>query len=187
METNTHVCPVWVGYLLTSPLRQLFENPQRILDPYIKKGMKILEIGPGMGYFSIPMARMTGKEGKVFCVDIQEKMLYQLRKRALRKGVADEIKTIPAKQNSFNTEHLSNQIDFTLLAYVVHEVPDQHILFSEVAKTMKQGARILMMEPKGHVDENHWDESLRIASKFGFSLIPTASNGRGRVIELIKK
>ena len=40
-----HVCPVWVGYLLASPLRKLFHNPKKILGPYVEEGMKVLDIG----------------------------------------------------------------------------------------------------------------------------------------------
>jgi len=78
---NKMVCPWWMGYLLANPVRRLFQNPEKILAPYINKGDKILEIGPGMGFFSIPMASMTGEKGKVYCVDLQPKMLAVLEKR----------------------------------------------------------------------------------------------------------
>jgi len=44
-----------------------------------------------MGFFSLPLARMVGPNGKVLCVDLQEKMLRSLHKRALKAGVADRI------------------------------------------------------------------------------------------------
>ena len=77
-----HVCPVWVGYLLASPLRKIFQNPDKILSAYVKEGMKVLDIGCAMGFFSLPMARMVGSGGKVICVDIQPNMLSSLKKRA---------------------------------------------------------------------------------------------------------
>ncbi|MBU1207873.1 MAG: hypothetical protein KKH04_13245 [Proteobacteria bacterium] len=51
-----HVCPVWVGYLLASPLRKLFQNPKKILEPYVQKDMKVLDVGPGMGFFTLPLS-----------------------------------------------------------------------------------------------------------------------------------
>jgi len=55
-------------------MRRLFQDPETILSPYIKSGMKVLEVGPGMGFFSLPMARLIGETGRIYCVDLQEKM-----------------------------------------------------------------------------------------------------------------
>jgi predicted O-methyltransferase YrrM len=90
---NKHVCPWYVGYLLASPLRRLFLNPGKILRPYVKEGMTVLEVGPGMGFFSLPLAKLVGESGHVICVDIQEKMLKNLRKRADNAGLLWRIET----------------------------------------------------------------------------------------------
>ena len=186
MASNTHVCPVWVGYLLASRFRNIFEDPAKILFPYIRSGMKILEIGPGMGFFSIPMAKITGPSGMVYCVDIQDKMLTNLKRKAVKKGVVNSIETIQASNESLNIGHLTAAIDFTLLAYVAHEIPDQYFLFSEVAKTMKKNTRVLFIEPKGHVNEEQWQRSLKTARECGFIPSPERNSKRNRIIELVK-
>ena len=86
---GNHVCPWWVGHLLMCPLRRWVDNPEKLLSPYVKAGMTVLDIGAGMGYFSIPAARMVGAGGrKVIAVDSQEKMLSNLsnghQRQALR-------------------------------------------------------------------------------------------------------
>jgi len=86
-----HVCPVWIGYLLTSPIRKLFQNPQKLLGPYIEKDMVVLGAGCAMGFFSLPAAQMVGENGKVICVDIQKEMIKSLKRRALKAGVIDRI------------------------------------------------------------------------------------------------
>ncbi len=90
-EKKHRVCPWWMGYFLASPLRRLIQNPERIIGPYISEGMRVLEIGPGMGFFTLPMARMVGEKGKIYCVDIQRRMLHTLRRRAKKAGIADRI------------------------------------------------------------------------------------------------
>ena len=76
------VCPWWLGYFFASPVRRLIENPEQLLGPYIREGMTILEPGPGMGFFTLPMAEMAGPKGRIVAVDIQDKMLGGLRRRA---------------------------------------------------------------------------------------------------------
>lgn len=168
METKTHVCPVWVGYIMASPLRKLQQNPYKILSPYINEGMNILEVGPAMGFFSIPMAKMTGSSGKVYCADIQKNMLMKLEERASKAHVNHIIETRLSTADSLNTDDLKDTIDFTLLAFVVHEVPDQGKLFSAIAKAMKKNSSVLFIEPKGHVSTFEWEKSISIATEQGF-------------------
>jgi len=174
MEKTETVCPPWVGRLMVSPLRKWVHNPHKILSPFIKSGDIILEIGPGMGFFSIPMAQMTGKTGKVLCVDVQEPMLQSLSKRAEKYKVDDQIKTHRCNTNSLNIEHLNEQIDFALLFAVVHEIPDQQKLFNECYAALKPGGKILFAEPKGHVKETNWRQSLSFAKEAGFKLQETS-------------
>ena len=77
-EIAQHVCPVWMGYLLASPLRKLLQNPKKILNPYIREGMKALDLGCDMGFFSLPLAEGIGPTGKIVCLDIQEKIDFGL-------------------------------------------------------------------------------------------------------------
>jgi hypothetical protein len=78
-----HLCPWWIGYLLASPVRRIFNNPQKILAGHVKPGMTVLEPGPGMGFFTIELARMVGGRGRVIAVDIQPKMLDGLKRKAV--------------------------------------------------------------------------------------------------------
>ena len=66
-----HVCPFFMGYLLLNPLRKLLENPDRLLGPFVRPGMTVLEPGCAMGFFTLPLARMVGATGRVIAVDIQ--------------------------------------------------------------------------------------------------------------------
>jgi 2-polyprenyl-3-methyl-5-hydroxy-6-metoxy-1,4-benzoquinol methylase len=165
------VCPVWLGYWLASPLRKLMQNPESILGPYITPGMKILEIGPAMGFFSLPMARMAGRNGQVICVDIQEKMLVGLNKRALKAGVADKIVTRVCSPDSLGVEDMAGAFDFALAFAVVHEVPDSVKLFSNIAAALKTGARCLVAEPKGHVSESEFAQKIALAERAGLRVI----------------
>ncbi len=165
------VCPAWLGYLLASPLRKLFQNPEKILDSYVKAGMMVLDIGCAMGFFSLPLARMVGKEGKVVCADIQEKMIRSLRKKALKARVADRIIIRVCDQNSLGLNEFDDKIDFILAFAVVHEVPDVLGFFGELSKAMKSVGRCLVAEPKGHVSLEKFEATLSMAHDKGFLVI----------------
>ena len=54
-----HTCPWWGGFFIDNPLRRLLHKPERILAPYVRRGMKVIDFGCGMGLFSIAMAVST--------------------------------------------------------------------------------------------------------------------------------
>jgi ubiquinone/menaquinone biosynthesis C-methylase UbiE len=163
------VCPVWVGYFLACPIRKLFQDPQKILSPYIKKeGMKVLDVGCAMGFFSLPLARMVGSDGKVICVDVQEKMIQSLEKRAKKAGLLSRIETRICQSDSLDLDDLREKIDFALASAVVHEVPDASKFFSEICETIKPSGRFLVLEPHGHVSENGFEKTITEARRSGF-------------------
>lgn len=164
-----HICPVWVAYTFLLPVRKLQHNPQKILRPYVKQGMTVMDYGCAMGYFSIPLARMTGPHGVVYCVDIQEKMLTKLEERAVKYDVAGIIKPLLVNKN-YNPAGLSGKLDFVLLFYVVHEVPDKKKLFEDLYSMLKNGGKVLFTEPKGHVSEDDFRRSLRLAEQAGLTI-----------------
>jgi 2-polyprenyl-3-methyl-5-hydroxy-6-metoxy-1,4-benzoquinol methylase len=185
MKKN-HVCPYWMGYFLVNPLRKLIHNPLRILGPYIRPGMTVIDYGSAMGYFSIPLAKLVGKQGKVFCFDIQDKMLEKLIHRANKAGVGEIIvpRLITANGNS-------NQIDsqeavFTLLFAVAHEVPDQGKLFSFLSHKMKINALLLFAEPMGHVSFKSFRQSVLLAEKEGFRKVRDLAIRKSHAILLEK-
>ncbi|MFI5305684.1 MAG: class I SAM-dependent methyltransferase [Nitrospiria bacterium] len=186
MAHNHRIFPWWAGYLLTNPLRKLFQNPDKILAPYIKHGMTVLEIGPGMGFFSIPMARMVGANGKVICIDIQDKMLLRLEKRALIKGVQQQIQTRLCTSESLKIEDLADKIDFALLFFVVHEVPDSGKLWKDVTPTLKKGGMVLFSEPKRPVSAEEFTKSVALAKKEGLNIVERPEIWRSRSVVLKK-
>ncbi|HEX9108920.1 MAG TPA: methyltransferase domain-containing protein, partial [Longimicrobiales bacterium] len=109
-----HVCPWWIGYLIALPIRRFWQHPHRILSPWVRPGMTVLEPGPGMGFFTLELARLVGPGGHVVAVDIQPKMLASLERRARRAGLADRIETRLAQVDSLGVEDLAGRVDFAL-------------------------------------------------------------------------
>ncbi len=167
---DDHVCPWWMGYLLASPLRRLRQNPRKILSAWLEPGMLVVEVGPGMGFFTLDMARITGPTGRVVAVDLQPKMLKVLEKRARRKGLLEQIETRECGRDSLGLDDLGNSVDFVLAMAVVHEVPDAGSLFSELHSILKPGGVLLFAEPRMVQDDAAFDASLGIAVERGFTI-----------------
>jgi ubiquinone/menaquinone biosynthesis C-methylase UbiE len=163
-----HVCPWWFGYFMLGPIRRLAHDPRTLLQPYVKESMTVLEPGPGMGYFTLELARLVGSTGRVIAVDIQQKMLDGLRRRAEKAGVAGRIKTRLAPSESMALEDLAGRIDFALGFWTVHEFPDIPRFFAETAAALKTGGRLLVVEPRLHVPAADFAELLKMAATAGF-------------------
>ena len=165
------VCPWWLGYWLTCPLIRRGQNPHEILVPYIHAGWTVLEPGPGMGFFTLELARLVGPTGRVVAVDIQPQMLERLKRRAAKAGLLERIEARLASPESMGITDLHSEGDFTLAFAVVHELGDPRRFFAEVAAASKSGASLLFVEPKGHVKEPEFTSELQAAVDAGFKLV----------------
>ncbi len=148
--------------------------------------MKVLDVGCAMGFFSLPLAQMVGKSGKVICVDVQEKMIQSLEKRARKAGLSDRIETRICKGDSVGLGDFKEEIDFVLASAVVHEVPDVFHFYSEIYKTMKPSGRFLVLEPKMHVSEADFKMIVSIAQSNGFMVIGRPEIKSSRAVLLQK-
>jgi len=167
VATANHVCPWWLAYTFDNPVRKLFHQPPKILGPYIEKGMKVMDVGCGMGFFSIGMAEMVGDQGKVFSVDLQQKMLEVTLKRAKRAGLAARIFPHRCQPDKLG---LKENFDFILTFWMVHEVKNKKSFFSELHSTLAPGGKILTAEPKRHVSPEAFQKTLEIAQSIGLRL-----------------
>ncbi len=75
LKIRQPTCPWWFLFTFDNPFRKIYQDPFTILTPYLKNGDTAVDLGCGMGYFSIPMAELVGDRGKVVAVDLQERML----------------------------------------------------------------------------------------------------------------
>ena len=167
MAKKHGVCPWWIGYLLASPLRRLLQNPDEILAPYIRPGMTVLEPGPGMGFFTLPLARMVGDEGCVYALEIQQKMLAGLQRRAQKAGLAERIQPRLVSSDSLDAADLAGKIDVVCAFAVVHEMPSADRFFAEAAATLKPDGLLLLAEPAGHVRTAEFEAELEAAKQHG--------------------
>lgn len=165
---NTRVCPVEKAGGLDNNFRKFLQNPKKILTPFIKPGMTVLDLGCGPGFFSIDIAKLLGTSGKVIAADLQEGMLDKVKQKI---NGTDLEKTIVLHKCQPNMIDLSEKVDFVLIFYVMHEMPDQGHVFQELDKILNPGGQILIIEPKLHVSEQSFVTMTNKIKNMGFKTI----------------
>lgn len=165
---NEHVCPWWLAYTFDNPLRRLAHPPEKVLEGLVRQGLTVLDIGCGMGHFTLGMARMVGVNGRVIALDLQEQMLKRVCSRAAQQGLSQRI---IAHRGSIESLNCNKKIDFALAFWMVHEVPDRKSFFKALKDLLKPDSRFLMAEPKIHTSENDMEDSLKLASGAGLATV----------------
>lgn len=162
------VCPAEHSGMLDVSFRKIFHNPRNILKPYIKEGMTVLDLGCGPGFFLIEIAKMVGSSGKVIAADLQEGMLQRVAEKIKNSDVRYIIELHKCREESIG---LSQRVDFILLFWVLHEMPDQSLLLKELKTLLNPGGRILIVEPKLHVSRSEFNDSVAGIKNNGFNIV----------------
>ena len=122
----------------------------------IKKGQVILDYGCGAGHYTIPAARIVGKEGKVYAIDKNNYTLNQLMQMAESEGLKNIVSIETSEESKVNLDN--DSVDAALLYDVLHymDINERRKLYSMVYRILKIGA-LLSVYPKHHkLDEPLW-------------------------------
>jgi ubiquinone/menaquinone biosynthesis C-methylase UbiE len=160
-----HTCPWWFTWTFDNPLRRLVHDPRRMLEPYVVPGSRVADIGCGMGYFTVELARAVGPAGNVQAVDMQPPQLRVAERRCRRAGVAERVRFIEATAESLE---LTGPVDFVLAFWMVHEVGGRAGFFDQLRVATEPGARVLVAEPMFHVSREAVEAELALAAAHGF-------------------
>jgi ubiquinone/menaquinone biosynthesis C-methylase UbiE len=180
---DIHVCPWWLAYTFDHRLRLLAHNPEKLFGNYVKPGMTVVDLGCGLGFNSIGLAKQVGDSGKVVALDIQQKMLDGVMRRARKMGLENRIKPHLAAENDLR---LNVKAQFMLAFYMVHEVPDPDRFMARVAENLSVEGRFMMVEPPFHVPVKKFQKSISRAETCGLVLEKSYKIRFGRAAVLIK-
>lgn len=164
-DNNNRICPVEAAGSLDNRFRKWLQPPQKILKPYVRDGMTVLDIGCGPGFFTLELARMVGSAGRVIACDVQEGMLEKVQKKIRGTELEQRITLVLSTENNIGTTELA---DLVLAFWVVHEAPDQRSFLKEIFTLVKPNGRFLLVEPTFHVTKRAFSKTIDIAREIGF-------------------
>ena len=167
-DERNRVCPVELAGSLDSKIRRWLQDPQKILTPYVEKGMTALDVGCGPGFFSVELAKLVGDNGKVIAADLQEGMLQKLGDKIKGTILEQRMEFVKCDQGNINVRE---KVDFILTFYMVHEVPDKQSFFKQLCNILNDRGQYLLVEPKlFHVSKKEFETTLALAEQNGFEI-----------------
>jgi ubiquinone/menaquinone biosynthesis C-methylase UbiE len=154
IQNKDHTCPWWLCFTFDNILRKLIHNPIRLLNLYTRKGDAVLDLGPGMGFFTIPLCQLVGDKGMVYAADIQSKMLERIEIRAGKKNI-ENLTTYLIENNNLD---IDKTFDFILAFWMFHEVSDKKELVETLLNKLKVNGKLFIAEPIIHVSKKSFED-----------------------------
>jgi ubiquinone/menaquinone biosynthesis C-methylase UbiE len=169
--------PAFLGRFLDSDLRRWRQPPDKLIERSgIKPGMTVLDLGCGSGAFITFVARAVGREGKVYAIDIQPKMLKQLE-RKLAKPENRDIKNVELRQASaYKLPFEDEIIDLVYMVTVLQEIPDKGRALSEIKRVLKAGGILAVSELLPDPDYPLPSTTIKMCQHEGFVLEASLGN-----------
>jgi ubiquinone/menaquinone biosynthesis C-methylase UbiE len=129
---------------LTRESREKEEHCKTLLKALkLASGATVCDMGCGNGYYTLKIARLVGKTGRVLAVDIQPEMLHLLDLRAKEVGVAN---VEPIQGTVVDPKLPDGQVDLILLVDVYHEFSHPEQMLTSMRKSLKPHGRLALVE-----------------------------------------
>jgi protein-L-isoaspartate O-methyltransferase len=139
---NPSACPYSQKFWVEAPHPLITrERLREVLEP--APGQRVLEIGPGTGYYTLDMAEWVGREGTVEIFDIQQEFLDHTMNRAREAGRSNVVAT---QGDATDLPYGDDSIDAVVLTGVLGEIPDRATALGEIARVLKPGGRLVVGE-----------------------------------------
>jgi ubiquinone/menaquinone biosynthesis C-methylase UbiE len=142
---NPSACPYSQRFWVEAPHPFITRGRLReALDP--RPGERVLEVGPGTGYYSLPVADWLGPEGRLDVFDLQQEMLDHTMRAARERGLDN---LFPAQGDARELPYDDATFDAAYLVTVLGEIPDQAAALTELRRVLRPGGRLVVGEVIG--------------------------------------
>lgn len=139
-----HFDPEESALRFDDPARDMWQLPDRVIAALnLTRGQSVADIGAGTGYFSVRLAKSNASP-KVYAADVEPAMVRYLRERAAKEGLNNVI----AVQAAADQPNLPEPVDLILIVDTYHHIGDREAYFRRLAKSIKPGGRVVIIDFK---------------------------------------
>lgn len=155
---NPSACPYNQRFWVEAP-HPLITRPRlrEVLAP--EPGQRLLEVGPGTGYYALEVAGWVAPHGRLDVFDLQQEMLDHTLRRAGERGIEN---VLPTQGDARELPYADATFDAAYLVTVLGEIPDQVMALGELARVVKPGGRVVVGELFG---DPHWVSPGRLQAR----------------------
>lgn len=157
---NPSACPYNQRFWVEAP-HPFITRPRlrEVLAP--APGERVLEVGPGTGYYALEVAGWVAPEGRLDVFDLQQDMLDHTMRRAGERGIEN---VVPTQGDARGLPYEDATFDAAYLVTVLGEIPDQEAALRELARVVKPGGRVVVGELFG---DPHWVSPSKLRARAG--------------------
>lgn len=136
--------PQFLANIIDNPLRRIIQPPEETATRHgLRKGLKVLEVGPGNGRYTIEAAKAVGPDGLVVTIDIDKKMIDRVLERAKQENVSNIMAEVA---NAHKLPYKDSTFDIIYMIAVINEIPDQERALKEFHRVLKPDGLLVFSE-----------------------------------------
>jgi predicted methyltransferase len=129
---------------MTSPARDAWQKPDQVVAALgLKKGETACDIGSGPGYFTLRLARAVGPTGFVYAIDVEARMLQNLRERLERARVRNVAPVLALSDDPLLPPGVC---DVVLVVDTYHFFPNRGAYLERLRRSLKPRGRIVNID-----------------------------------------
>ena len=178
------ICPYQLSFVLGSVLRRLVLSPEELADRlHLDATARVLEVGPGPGYFSVEIARRL-PQGRLELFDLQPEMLEKTRRRLETAGLRNVGFT---QGDACNLPYSENQFDVVFLVAILGEVPHPAACLQGIYRTLQPAGLLSITEQPGDPDFVPLPTVRALAEQEGFEFVESYGQGKNYTVNFRKE